>query len=389
MSSQDPEEQRALMAETVRAVFPWCMTHNHATRAFAQLTIDACITHIQDSPTMQSLLENSDFQQDVGVHTWPNVSKYLMQNKELVRLKKKLGASIMQLHAHDHQEPWPAPQHVFAIPDSRSKEDMGFEASPEALTERIQVFLAEERIKVREANDAAVYEKEIGSHQSTRSLSDPSRDDPHPPVQRKIMTVEQRTRIHGGDVPLSWGLSMDVVSDAQHPMFDQEDLLRSWTSSALQRASIIVVASLIDKIPNLAGLARSCEVFRAESLVLSDRSVIKNQSFASISVTAEDWIQIEEVKPVALVPWLEAKKAFGYHVIGIEQTSTSQSLMTYPFPQKCVMVLGREKEGIPADVLQVIDTTIEIPQLGVIRSLNVHVTGALTLYEYTRQHMKT
>ena len=338
---------------------------------------------------MQSLLETNDFQQDVGIHTWPNVSKYLMQNKELVRLKKGLGVSILQLHAHDLQKPWPAPQHVFAVPDSRNREDTGFEASPEALTERIQIFLAEERIKVREANDAAVYEKEIGSHRSSLALSDPSRSYPHPAVQRKITTIEQQAQIHGGDVTVSWGLSLDVVSDAQHPMFDQEDLLRSWTSPAVQRASIIVVASLIDKIPNLAGLARSCEVFRAESLVLSDRNVIKNQSFASISVTAEDWIQIEEVRPIALVPWLEAKKTCGYHIIGIEQTSASQSLMTYPFPQKCVMVLGREKEGIPADVLQVIDTTIEIPQLGVIRSLNVHVTGALTLYEYTRQHMKT
>lgn len=49
------------------------------------------------------------------------------------------------------------------------------------------------------------------------------------------------------------------------------------------------------------------------------------------------------------------------------------------------MVLGREKEGIPADIIHMLDACIEIPQLGVVRSLNVHVSGAIALWEYTRQ----
>jgi hypothetical protein len=34
-------------------------------------------------------------------------------------------------------------------------------------------------------------------------------------------------------------------------------------------------------------------------------------------------------------------------------------------------------------VLQMLDATIEIPQLGLIRSLNVHVAGAIALFQYT------
>jgi tRNA G18 (ribose-2'-O)-methylase SpoU len=34
----------------------------------------------------------------------------------------------------------------------------------------------------------------------------------------------------------------------------------------------------------------------------------------------------------------------------------------------------------------VLDATVEIPQLGIIRSLNVHVSAAIATYEYTRQH---
>ena len=52
-----------------------------------------------------------------------------------------------------------------------------------------------------------------------------------------------------------------------------------------------------------------------------------------------------------------------------------------------VFVCRNEKEGIPADIIQLLDVCVEIPQQGVIRSLNVHVSGALLVWEYTRQHL--
>ena len=62
--------------------------------------------------------------------------------------------------------------------------------------------------------------------------------------------------------------------------------------SGKQRQSVIMVASLLDRVPNLAGLARTCEVFHA-SLVLADKRVIKDPVFAGISVSAEQWVPIE------------------------------------------------------------------------------------------------
>jgi tRNA guanosine-2'-O-methyltransferase len=54
----------------------------------------------------------------------------------------------------------------------------------------------------------------------------------------------------------------------------------------LQRQQLIIAASLVDKVPNLAGLARTCEVFRAQALALPDLEAVKDPLFASISVTA-------------------------------------------------------------------------------------------------------
>lgn len=48
---------------------------------------------------------------------------------------------------------------------------------------------------------------------------------------------------------------------------------------------------------------------------------------------------------------------------------------------------SNEKEGIPANLLSLLDLTIEIPQIGVVRSLNVHVTASILLWEYAKQNL--
>ena len=159
------------------------------------------------------------------------------------------------------------------------------------------------------------------------------------------------------------------------------------TAQTQARQELIIVASLIDKLPNLAGLARTCEVFRASKLVLADASITKNPLFASISVSAEHWVPIEQVSPVVLAPWLRKKATQGYTLVGLEQTAESTQLQEYQFPKKTVLLLGAEKEGVPADLLQLLDATVEIPQLGVVRSLNVHVSAAIGIYEFTRQSL--
>ena len=105
-------------------------------------------------------------------------------------------------------------------------------------------------------------------------------------------------------------------------------------------------------------------------------------------------------------------KCNGYTLIGLEQTANSLQLNKYTFPKKSLLVLGfgflnltfwqlnflfkfifyfllnrNEKEGIPVDIIQMLDVCLEIPQLGVIRSLNVHVSAAIAIWEFTKQRL--
>ncbi|KAM9847516.1 LOW QUALITY PROTEIN: putative methyltransferase TARBP1 [Aulostomus maculatus] len=151
--------------------------------------------------------------------------------------------------------------------------------------------------------------------------------------------------------------------------------------------ALLVVASLIDKPTNLGGLCRTCEIFGASALVLDSLRHISDKHFLSLSVSSELWLPLLEVKPSELSDFLQLKQTEGYCIVGVEQTANSQSLQDFHFPEKTLLLLGNEREGIPANLLQLLDVCVEIPQQGVIRSLNVHVSAALLIWEHTRQHL--
>ncbi|KAM7049969.1 putative methyltransferase TARBP1 isoform 2-T2 [Molossus nigricans] len=173
------------------------------------------------------------------------------------------------------------------------------------------------------------------------------------------------------------------------PDLDLELVLRDRAAKLGKSISrLIVVASLIDKPTNLGGLCRTCEVFGAALLVVGSLQCVRDKQFQHLSVSAEQWLPLVEVRPSQLPGFLQQKKAEGYTVVGAEQTARSAALTHYRFPESSLLLLGNEREGIPANLIQQLDVCVEIPQQGITRSLNVHVSAALLVWEYTRQQAR-
>jgi tRNA G18 (ribose-2'-O)-methylase SpoU len=79
--------------------------------------------------------------------------------------------------------------------------------------------------------------------------------------------------------------------------------------------------------------------------------------------------------------WLATQQASGNAVIGVELVDGAIRLADLPAARRrTVVVLGNESDGIPDDALQLLDTAVEIPMVGVGHSLNVAVAGSLVLY---------
>ena len=153
---------------------------------------------------------------------------------------------------------------------------------------------------------------------------------------------------------------------------------------------LIVVGSLVDNPYNLGGLSRVSEIFGAAALTLQNQNVVSNKDFASVSVSSHLHFPLVQLSASGIPAFLAERKLEGYTVVGIEQTDRSVILGSdsCQLPKKCVLVVGSEKEGIPAVILTESDILVEIPQAGVTRSLNVQTAVGIVLFEYSRQHQR-
>lgn len=58
---------------------------------------------------------------------------------------------------------------------------------------------------------------------------------------------------------------------------------------------LIVVASFVDRSPNLGGIARTCEIFGVKALVVANADCVKDREFQHLSVSADKWLNILQV----------------------------------------------------------------------------------------------
>lgn len=198
---------------------------------------------------------------------------------------------------------------------------------------------------------------------------------------KEIKASETRALQESNNIALSplqtksgaWSTVMDV---------DQSD-----RGSDIVRSDLIVVASLVDKAPNLGGICRLCDVLGAGLMTLHDLKVKNHPQFKSVAVTADYWMPMIEVVPGKIVQYLREKKAEGYTLIGLEQTDKSVVLDSdLKFPKKSLILLGREKEGVPGELLAELDICVEIKQVGVVRSMNIQTATAVIVHAYSSQN---
>ena len=68
-----------------------------------------------------------------------------------------------------------------------------------------------------------------------------------------------------------------------------------------------------------------------------------------------------------------------------EAESVLEAELTAP---RMAVMLGNEQRGLSAEAIALADRRVTIPMTGMVRSLNLSVTAAITLYEVTRQRRR-
>jgi 23S rRNA (guanosine2251-2'-O)-methyltransferase len=163
----------------------------------------------------------------------------------------------------------------------------------------------------------------------------------------------------------------------------------------MQSRDIVVIAHDIRSTHNVGSLLRTCEGIGVSHMYFTGytpypRLDSGDTRLPHIADKLTQQIHKTALDAETLVPWshlelveacISSLKADGFAVVALEQSQDSVPLPQYDAPTKVALLLGREVEGIEPELVQLCDTTIEIPMLGKKESFNVVQAAAMCLYK--------
>jgi tRNA G18 (ribose-2'-O)-methylase SpoU len=105
-------------------------------------------------------------------------------------------------------------------------------------------------------------------------------------------------------------------------------------------------------------------------------------AIAKTALGAEKTVRIVAYSDVFAL--LDQLRTSGASIVALEQHERSVALESFVPPEDCVLIVGREVEGIETVILDAADSIVEIPIVGSKESLNVSVATAIALYSLTK-----
>jgi len=142
---------------------------------------------------------------------------------------------------------------------------------------------------------------------------------------------------------------------------------------------LVVACAAMRSHVNLSHIVRTCGCFGIARVIACGAAGIHGR------IARDGAESVEIAVHRSLPPVLDRLRAEGYEIVGLEQTTRSQSLFGFRFVSKTVLVIGNERMGLDQDELDRLDRVAEIPMAGLPHSLNAATSAAIAVYEYCRQ----
>lgn len=131
---------------------------------------------------------------------------------------------------------------------------------------------------------------------------------------------------------------------------------------------------------NLSHIVRTCGCFGIRRVIACGAARLDER----IARDGAESVELEVHR--SLGPVLDRLRAEGRELVGLEQTTGSESLFGFRFAPRTVLVVGNERLGLEQEILDRLDRVAEIPMAGMPHSLNAATSAAIAIYEYCRAH---
>ncbi len=145
----------------------------------------------------------------------------------------------------------------------------------------------------------------------------------------------------------------------------------------------IVLENVFDP-HNISAVMRTCDAVGVQELYVLNTKIPRHKKWgAKSSSSAAKWLTVYQFENAGEC-FSELRKKYS-KILTTHLSSDALNLYEIDLTQPIALVFGNEHSGVSEEIRSLADGNFIIPQAGIIRSLNISVACAVTLYEAYRQ----
>jgi tRNA (guanosine-2'-O-)-methyltransferase len=145
----------------------------------------------------------------------------------------------------------------------------------------------------------------------------------------------------------------------------------------------IVLENVFDP-HNISAVMRTCDAVGVQEIYVLNTKIARHKKWgAKSSSSAVKWLTVHQFENNEKC--FEALRKKYSKILTTHLSADAVSLHSINFTDPLALVFGNEHSGVSDEVRDMADGNFLIPQAGIIRSLNISVACAVTLYEAFRQ----
>jgi tRNA (guanosine-2'-O-)-methyltransferase len=151
-----------------------------------------------------------------------------------------------------------------------------------------------------------------------------------------------------------------------------------------RQPDLTVVLENVHDPHNISAVMRSCDAVGVQEIFILNTTIAKHEKFGKkSSASAAKWLTIHQFDNIKSC--VSELKARNYTLFATHLGERSHSLYGLDMTAPMALVFGNEHSGVSDECLSYCDGNFIIPQVGMIKSLNISVACAVSLYEAFRQ----
>ncbi|UEG49813.1 RNA methyltransferase [Ferruginibacter lapsinanis] len=135
---------------------------------------------------------------------------------------------------------------------------------------------------------------------------------------------------------------------------------------------------------NISAVMRTCDAVGIQDIYILNHKIPPHRKFgARSSSSAAKWLTIHQFTDAAAC-FVALRKKFK-KIYTTHLSTDAVGLHELNLTEPVALVFGNEHSGVSEEIIAMADGNFIIPQVGIIKSLNISVACAVTLYEAFRQ----